>query len=95
MVLELQTPNLSTQVEELKSRLTKAENSSEALGTTTVAKRNSLLTNGAQTSQPASPQTPLNCSDQKVDNTGTGIRDSLPNTGVMVGLLLCPWLIML
>lgn len=71
------------QVEELKSRLTKAENSSEALGTTTVAKRNSLLTNGAQPSQLASPQTPLNCSDQKVDNTGTGIRDSLPNTGVM------------
>ncbi|XP_040917755.1 caspase recruitment domain-containing protein 11 [Toxotes jaculatrix] len=76
---------LLRQVEELKSRLTEAEQQTVgAAENTTPAKRNSLLSNGINGSPPSSPETPLQHTEvQKAESTETQMRDSVPATGVI------------
>lgn len=73
-----------TQVEELRSRLTKEENL-DTPGNTTPAKRNTVLSNGVNGSPPALPEKPL-CRLEvlKDEDKGTPVRDTLPATGVIV-----------
>lgn len=72
---------LLRQVEELRSRLTENQTTNTP-GTTTPAKRNSLLSNRVNGSPPALPEKPLHRAEvQKAEKTGTKIRDSVPATG--------------
>lgn len=68
------------QVEELKSRLTEAQEHTSP-GNTTPAKSNGLLSNGVNGSPPALPEKPQ---VQKAENAGNQMRNSVPATGVIV-----------
>ncbi|XP_034395595.1 caspase recruitment domain-containing protein 10 [Cyclopterus lumpus] len=73
---------LLRQVEELRSRLTAADQQAiNPSGSTTPAKRNSLLLNGTNGSPPALPEKPLHHTEvHKAENTGSQTRNS---TGVI------------
>ncbi|XP_070836737.1 caspase recruitment domain-containing protein 10 [Chaetodon trifascialis] len=74
---------LLRQVEELRSRLTEADNL-DTPGNNMPAKRNSLLSNGVNGSPPALLEKPLQHAEvQKAENKGTQVRDTVPATGVI------------
>ncbi|XP_076608992.1 caspase recruitment domain-containing protein 10 [Chaetodon auriga] len=74
---------LLRQVEELRSRLSEADNL-DTSGNNTPTKRNSLLSNGVNGSPPALPEKPLQHAEvQKAENKGTHMRDTVPATGVI------------
>ncbi|XP_078126716.1 caspase recruitment domain-containing protein 10 isoform X3 [Sander vitreus] len=76
---------LLRQVEELKSRLTKAEKHTiDTPGNKMPANRNSLLSNGVNGPSPPLPEKPQRRTEvQKAENTGTQMKDSGPTTGVI------------
>lgn len=75
-----------TQVEELRSRLTREEKLDTPGDRPTLpAKRNSLLSNGVNGSPPALPEKPPHRLEvQKDEDKGTQMRDPVPATGVIV-----------
>ncbi|XP_033944307.1 caspase recruitment domain-containing protein 10 isoform X2 [Pseudochaenichthys georgianus] len=75
------------QVEELKSRLTKAEKqTTDPPGSNTLSKRNSF--NGLNGSPPALPEKPLHRIEvQKSENKETRMRGSVPATGALMDIL--------
>nr|XP_040047411.1 caspase recruitment domain-containing protein 10 isoform X1 [Gasterosteus aculeatus aculeatus] len=73
------------QVDELRSRLTKAEQQAiNPAGNTTPAKRNSLHSNGKKGFPPALPKKPLHLPEvHEAENTGSLMRNSVPASGVI------------
>ncbi|KAM8844439.1 caspase recruitment domain-containing protein 10 isoform 2-T3 [Spinachia spinachia] len=73
------------QVDELRSRLTKAEQHAiEPAGNTTPAKRNSLLSNGKKGFPLALPKNPLHLTEvHKAESTGSQMRNSVPASGAI------------
>ncbi|KAL6103325.1 card10 [Pungitius sinensis] len=76
---------LLEQVHELRSRLTKAEQQViNPAGSTTPAKRNSLLSNGKKGFPPPLPKKPLHLTEvHKDENTGSQTRKLIPASGVI------------
>ncbi|XP_056262532.1 caspase recruitment domain-containing protein 10 isoform X2 [Pseudoliparis swirei] len=76
---------LLRQVEELRSRLTEADQQAvDPPGSTAPAKRNSLLLRGTNGSPPALPEKQLRRTEvHRAENTGSQTRNLVPSTGVI------------
>ncbi|XP_029293657.1 caspase recruitment domain-containing protein 10 [Cottoperca gobio] len=76
---------LLVQAEDLKSRLKEADKQTiDTPGNTTLAKRNSLLSNGVNGAPPALPEKPRHRTEVgKAEDTETKMRDSVCATGVI------------
>lgn len=76
---------LLRQVEELRSRLTEADQQAvDPPGSTAPAKRNSLLLRGINGSPPALPEKQLRRTEvHRAENTGSQTRNLVPSTGVI------------
>ncbi|TNN58467.1 Caspase recruitment domain-containing protein 10 [Liparis tanakae] len=76
---------LLRQVEELRSRLTEADQQAvDPPGSTAPAKRNSSLLRGTNASPPALPEKQLRRTEvRRAENTGSQTRNSVPPTGVI------------